>query len=410
MQIVTCPTADAPTTPAQTNRDAAPIRLLMVVDGRYPATGGAEIQARLLSSVFRRAGHHVQVLAPHLDRNLPARDMIDGVPVLRLSYPRIRGLGAIALNLRFATYLLRHRREFDAIHIHMMHNLAGAAGWLNRWVQATITVKVSGAAEFHGGILDPELSRMPVHRILSAGAKRLDAFQCISRYTLEMMRQAGYPSAKLHFVPNAVDHSRFAQASPDTSTGMSVVFVGRHVAVKGLDILLRAWSTVQRPADARLILAGDGPEDARLKLLASELGVAGSVEFPGLVIDVPALLARSCLYVQASHQEGLPNAVLEAMAAGLPVVATRISGHEDVVECGKTGLLVPPGDPEALARAIGSLLANPALRLRMGQAARETILNTYRAEVIAARLLRVYRGESASSSAPSSNTLRAPLR
>uniref|UniRef100_E6PV86 Putative Glycosyl transferase, group 1 (Modular protein) n=1 Tax=mine drainage metagenome TaxID=410659 RepID=E6PV86_9ZZZZ len=384
----------APTPPAQA---VAPIRLLIVVDGRYPATGGAEMQARLLSATFARAGHRVQVLAPHLDRSLPTRELVDGVPVLRLAYPRIKGLGAVVLNLRFAAFLLRHHSEFDAIHIHMMHNLAGAAGWLKGWVRPSITVKVSGAAEFQGGILDPKRGRKPVHRILSAGAKRLDAFQCISRYTLEVMRDAGYPAARLHLVPNAVDCSRYTPARPDAPGPMRVVFVGRHVAVKGLDVLLHAWAALQRQeslhtADVCLVLAGEGPEHARLKRLACELGLTGSVDFPGLVTDVPALLAGACLYVQASHQEGLPNAVLEAMAAGLPVVATCISGHEDVVAHGRTGLLVPAADPAALAQAMQLLLRDPALRLRMGLAARGVIEQTFCADIVIARLLRVYRG------------------
>ena len=368
------------------------MRILMVVDGEYPATGGAEMQVRLLSSAFVRQGHAVRILAPQLHAHQPLRETIDGIAVQRLAYPRIRGLGAILLDLRFAAYLLRHHRDFDAIHIHMMRNLAGAAGWVRPWVRPSMTVKVSGAAEFQGGILDPALRHKPIHRVLNAGTRRIDAVQCISHYTHQVMLQAGFPAGKLHLVPNAVDCARFVQAQPAAPGPMRVVFVGRHVAVKGLDVLLRAWAELPRPADARLVLAGDGPEHAALKQLAATLGVAHSVDFPGLVTDVPSLLVGACLYVQASHQEGLPNAVLEAMAAGLPVVATRVSGHEDVVAHGRTGLLVPPANPAALADAMHALLADPAMRSRMGQAARIDIEQTFCADIITARLLRVYRG------------------
>ncbi|WP_288117930.1 glycosyltransferase family 4 protein [Thiomonas sp.] len=367
----------------------APRRILMVVDGRYPATGGAEMQARLLSAAFSREGHSVRVLVPHLEPERPRRETIDGVPVHRLAYPRIKGFGAILLNLRFAAYLLRHQHEFDAIHIHMMHNLAGAAGWLRPWIRPTLTVKVSGAAEFQGGILDPSLRHKLVHRLLNAGAKRADAFQCISRYTLEMMRGAGYPAAKLHHVPNAVDCARFARRG-ETAGTLRVVFVGRHVAVKALDVLLQAWATVRRPAGAQLVLAGDGPERARLMTLAETLGLADSVEFPGLVHDVPALLATAAAYVQPSHQEGLPNAVLEAMAAGLPVAATRISGHEDIIVEGDTGLLVPPGDPAALAGALQRLLDDAALREHLGRRGAAYVATHFAIPVVLARLLELY--------------------
>ena len=384
------PRAETPSTDHAPS--AKPLRILMVVDGQYPATGGAEMQVRLLSATFARQGHQVQILAPRLYPSQALRETIDGISVQRIAYPRIKGMGAILLDLRFAAFLLHRHRDFDAIHIHMMHNLAGAAGWMRRWIRPTMTVKVSGAAEFHGGILDAALRHKPVHRILNAGARQIDAVQCISHYTYQVMQDAGYPASKLHLVPNAVDCTRFVQAKPDASGNLCVVFVGRHVAVKGLDVLLSAWAALQRPAGSRLVLAGDGPEHERLRHLASELGIADSVEFPGIVTDVPALLASANLYVQASHQEGLPNAVLEAMAAGLPVVATRISGHEDVVEHGRTGFLVPPNDPAALAQAMHSLLADSDQRRDMGKAARDATEQNFCADIITHRLLRVYRG------------------
>ena len=369
---------------------ASPARILMVVDGQYPATGGAEMQARLLSASFLRQGHAVKVLAPRLSPMQPVNEIIDGVVVRRLGYPRIPVLGAIVLDLRFAAYVLRHRRAFDVIHIHMVRNLAGAAGWLRKWLNIPMVAKVSGADEFHGGILDLNLMRKPIHRILNAGARRIDAYQCISAFTHRAMASAGYDTAKMHLIPNAVDCARFACARGDAPLAR-VVFVGRHVKVKGIDVLLRAWAQVRRPEGVCLVLAGDGPERTGLEALARELGLGNAVEFPGKIDDVPRLLAAAGLYVQASHQEGLPNAVLEAMASGLAVVATEVSGHEDVVKHGCTGLLVPPDDPEALAAAVQTLFDDAALRRRMGEAGRRAITQTYCADIVTARLLALYR-------------------
>lgn len=382
--------------PAAVPCDERPLRILMVVDGRYPATGGAEMQARLMSRVLAARGHAVRIVAPRLDPAQARVEIIDGIEVRRLAYPRVKLLGAVLLDLRFAAHLLRHHREFDAVHIHMVRNLAGAAGWLRRWVRPTMVAKVSGADEFKGGILDPDLLQRPIHRLLNAGARRIDAFQCISAHTRKAMLQVGYAAAKMHLIPNAVDCRRFDCVRDDAAPLRRVAFVGRHVPVKGLDVLLRAWTMVRRPDGLRLVLAGDGPERARIRALAIDLAVADSVEFPGRIDDVPALLAGAGLYVQASHQEGLPNAVLEAMASGLAVVATRVSGHEDVVEHGVTGLLVPPDDPAALARALQVLIDDAALRRAMGLRGRGAVNRGYGTDVVADRLVALYRAGAAS--------------
>jgi glycosyltransferase involved in cell wall biosynthesis len=329
---------------------------------------------------------------------------VDGIVVHRIQYPRIKVIGAIILNFRFVAWLIRNQREFDTIHIHMMHNLAGAAGWAKRWLQPRVLVKVSGAAEFQGGILDPSLKHKPIHRALLAGTKRLDFFQCISQHTYNIMLEAGYPAQRLHLIPNAVDCNRFKPSHADTDSAFRVVFVGRHVRVKGLDVLLRAWALLERPINARLVLAGDGPEHQRLIALCQQLGLSESVEFPGLVHDVPALLAQAHLYVQASHQEGLPNSVLEAMAAGLAVVATRVSGHEDVVMNGKTGLLVPAGDPITLASALQKLIVDAALRRRMGFAGRETVSLRFSTPAIIEQLLTLYVGKPPTTALPTNTS------
>ena len=372
-----------------------PIRVLFIVDGRYPATGGAEMQARLLARELSRRGHSIRILAPRVDDTQSVREFIDGVEVLRLSYPRIKALGAVLLNLRLAVWLWRNRREIDAIHVHMMHNLAGAIGWLKPWLRVPVTVKVSGAAEFQGGVLDPSLQGCIKHRLLNAGARRLESFQCISKHTLHMLREAGYPAERLHLIPNAVDCERFSAGSPHSDDALRVVFVGRHAPVKGLDVLLRAWALLVRPRGARLVLVGDGPETTPLRSLADQLGVSESVDFPGMVADVAPVLRGASIYVQPSHQEGLPNAVLEAMAAHLPVVATRVSGNEDVIDHGRSGLLVPSGDPQALAAALQVLLDDPTQRERLGRAAAAEVRRGFATGQILTALLKIYRGKSA---------------
>jgi glycosyltransferase involved in cell wall biosynthesis len=158
---------------------------------------------------------------------------------------------------------------------------------------------------------------------------------------------------------------------------------------KGLPGLLEAFARV--PAPAELCLVGDGPERALLERRARDLGIAERVRFAGLVDDPSPYYARAGAFVMPSWAEGLSNALLEAMAFGLPVVATRIGGNVDLVEDGVNGLLVEPGDPDGLASALARVLGDEALAGRLGAAARRTVLDGYTMERAAERYLDLYR-------------------
>lgn len=380
--------------PAAGARDAARLRLLVVVDGRYPHTGGAELQARLLCRAFRDAGHEVRVLAPLLDASHAAREVVDGVSVERIRYPRIRRLGAIVLCLRFAVRLLRERGRVDAVHVHMARNLAAVAGLLRPWLGASLTVKISGAWELEGGVLDPRLRGRPLHRLLNRWIRRADTIQCISRHTRERLVEAGYPPSRLRMIPNAVDLARFRAERRPRAGPARVAYVGRLRQVKGVAVLVDAWHLLAPRGEARLVIAGDGEERPALAAQIARLSLEGSVLLAGERADVPAVLREADVYVQPSFQEGMPNAVLEAMAAGLPVVATRVGGNEDLVTDGDNGLLVPPGSPAELARAIRRLVDDPALARRMGERARARA-ERYGLPSVTAQLVRAYRGEPA---------------
>jgi glycosyltransferase involved in cell wall biosynthesis len=160
--------------------------------------------------------------------------------------------------------------------------------------------------------------------------------------------------------------------------------------VKGLDVLLDAWSRVDRRHGARLLLIGDGTIRADLERRAATLHISDTVVFVGHVSSVPQHLVTADIYVQSSHQEGLPNSVLEAMACGLPVVATRVGGTEELVVDGDNGLLVPPGDAGCLAAALSRLLQDGDARRRMGQRSRARILACYELSCVLEQLEHLY--------------------
>ncbi len=168
--------------------------------------------------------------------------------------------------------------------------------------------------------------------------------------------------------------------------------VARFDPVKGLDVLVRAFAQIlARRPDTQLLLVGDGPEAPRLRELARALGLAERVVFAGALKDAARGLPALDLYVSASQREGLPLALLEAMACGLPVLATRVPGNVDVVNDGVTGVLVPPGDPDGLARAAVELLEDPARRRALGEAGRERVESHFALSRLVTEMRDLYR-------------------
>jgi glycosyltransferase involved in cell wall biosynthesis len=384
----TLPAALEPVVAADTSGRSR--RILLVVDSVYPALGGAERQVELLAKAFRERGHQVHIVCPLLRPDDLPFEIVDGTPVERLRYPHIKKFGSLLLCASFAVWLLRHRRSFDAMHIHTVHILAAVAGMVRPLLAMPIAIKVTGAWEFEGGLLDPAIQHKPFIRALNWGVKRVDYVQCISEFTRDMARQAGYPDRMLKMIPNAVDTDRFRRSAEPVSDVPCVVYVGRLRTVKGVYMLLDAWADVVREVPARLLIAGDGPEGEAMLAKVAELGIADSIEFLGAVDDVPAVHARGCIYAQPSFQEGMPNSVLEAMASGLPVVATQISGNVDLVFDDDNGLLVPSGDAPAMGRALVALLKDPERARRMGLRSRERVTQRYGLDAVIGELIAIY--------------------
>jgi glycosyltransferase involved in cell wall biosynthesis len=219
----------------------------------------------------------------------------------------------------------------------------------------------------HHGLL-PQMT--PRQRKLAAWAGRLaDAFVCVSHDAARTMEATGLPSGRISVLHNGIDLEKYTYQEP-CDRGPAVT-VARLSPEKDIANLLRAAALIVPSApDFGLQIAGDGPQRGELTKLARSLGLENHVRFLGEVSDVPALLKQARLFVLPSQTEGISLTILEAMACGLPVVATHVGGTPEVVEQGATGLLVPPRDPEALARALLRLWCNPVEGRDMGRAGR----------------------------------------
>lgn len=216
-----------------------------------------------------------------------------------------------------------------------------------------------------------------------------DRIVCVSTAVRDhLVNIGGLPQNKMAVIPNAIDTTRFDTILPrKIGTPTRLITVGRLARVKGQDILLRALPYLGHAVD-ELVIVGDGPEGPNLRRLACQLQVASKVTFLGARDDIPELLAQSDLFVAPSRSEGLPVAVLEAMAAAMPVVATAVGGTCDVLD--GVGWLAPPRDPEALAHKIKSALATPEVVDQKTKAARDRVKRRYGFDRMVAAHLQLY--------------------
>ncbi|MEO7916360.1 MAG: glycosyltransferase, partial [Dokdonella sp.] len=335
--------------------DDAKVRVLMLLESPFPTTGGggAESQVRTLALALLARGHEVTVLTPMLEHG-PQRavDTVEGIPVRRLSYPRIPLFGSLVLWTRLIVLLWRERRSYDAWHVHIAHYMGAIACVLGRRFGIPVIVKFSGQWELDSGLLARDANWSM--RIAKRGLAQARVYQAISRRMAGEIVARGLPTDRTAAVANAVDVSRFQPRGQalDSALPFKAAYVGRLQCHKGIDTLIAAWAQafVGRD-DVRLQLVGQGEDEPALREQARLAGVAEQIEFLGHRGDVENVLAASHVAVLPSLIEGLSNSLLEFMASGLPVIATRVSGSEDLIVNGRNGFLFEVGDVAGCAAA-----------------------------------------------------------
>lgn len=221
---------------------------------------------------------------------------------------------------------------------------------------------------------------LALERMLS---RLVDVYDANSRGALAILASHGVDARRLRYIPNGVDVTRWASPNGARPGAAVVACVARFTPIKRHRDLVEAIARLRADGlDVRAVLAGDGPTRPAVEALLRDHGLADAVSLPGSLDSgqVAALLHEASVFCLASGWEGMPGAVLEAMAAGLPVVGTRVNGIEDVVEDGVTGRLVPPGNPEALADALREVLADPERAQAWGEAGRRRVAEHFTIE------------------------------
>ena len=415
-------------------------RIYIAISTFLPWVGGAEKQALAQGRVLRERGFEATIITFRYDKAWLSHEIIEGVSVIRVAgmvlggrekFPRLiqKVLYLIAMMI-MAWTLWRHRRRYDVLHVYQLNLLALPTALVCHLAKKPmlVAVRCSGSgkpealhdeASLIAGPLDATASWLRVDGQTWVdgdleGLKRMGKhvtqlthtlLQSINAVVIVLSsRMKSYLAAHdfnlpgMQFIPNGVDIRRFSPLQEHTSlAGRApvVVCVSKLRYEKGIDVLLQAWHLVckQLPQSlhARLIIVGDGPIQSQLERMTRELDIADSVEFAGLQSDIPAQLHRGTLAVLPSRWEGMPNALLEAMACGLPCVATRVSGSEDIIQHADNGLLVEPEDYQSMTQALLLLLRDPALAQQYGEAARATIEQHYSLERITDRYVELYR-------------------
>jgi glycosyltransferase involved in cell wall biosynthesis len=297
--------------------------------------------------------------------------------------------------LRSARAMARIARELDIDIIHCYNTYADLVGVLVKWLtgkRIITTLWVWGALGWKRRILQwADRIALPFFDRVTAQSEdaRRDTAGPGMRLENVYVLVSGYHADPMDLTPE--DRARGRAELGAAPNDFLLIHVARFWPEKAHEVLLEAFQTIhsERP-DTRLWLAGVGPELERIRTMTSAIGLDGPVRFLGFRTDLPYILALADLQVHPSHAEGIPLALCSGMAAGMPIVATAVGGIPEIVRSGYSGLLVPPGDPDAVAAAVLRLMHDDSERRRLCANARKFIETEYSLEAAAARLGAMY--------------------
>lgn len=353
--------------------------------------GGTETQAVELARRLDPSRYDVTIGCLRKEGPLLAR--LDGSRVRVEEFSLGKGIDSpsgVAGMLRIARFLRRERIQI--MHAHdLWSNLVGVLAAKLARVPVTITSQRDLSHDAWYGTYRRKVLRFIQGRssVVLTNAKAIR----------EGLIEDGVPAKKVCVVYNGVDIDRFRNSKsnrewlfPESAGRKLIVLVGNmNSDVKGHPVLISAAAEiVKRHPEAQFVLVGDGPRRRDYEAIVQTAGLKESFLFLGRRSDVPEILVSCDIAILPSLAEGLPNAVLEYLAAGLPVIATGLGGNLEVVQDGVTGLLIPPNDSEALVRALGRLLEDPDFAATIARAGREHVQKEFSFERLVLDLDRLY--------------------
>jgi glycosyltransferase involved in cell wall biosynthesis len=294
---------------------------------------------------------------------------------------------------------LRHGRAFDVWHVHKYGFQAALAVALGKLLRRPVLLKLPSSNAMG---IERAMGAGIVGRILRFFHLRVSACLVVSEETREEAIHFGIPPEHIYLIPNGVDGRQFHPALPEERAAARralglhcdrlVLYVGRLSPEKNPLALLDAWAAIDTEAreGALLALVGDGPDWDQVHTKARSPNLAGSVHLAGHCSDVATWYRAADVYVIPSHREGLSNSMIEALASGLPVISTRVSGSSILLESPTAGLVVAVDDVEKLAGAIENLLRDASMRTRLAGNARPLFESRFSLETLSKKIILLY--------------------
>ena len=288
--------------------------------------------------------------------------------------------------LSFLLKGLKVGKSCDVIHAHW--TISGLIALLvGKWYKKPVVLTV------HGSDINVLNKKFLLKLLNGFILSHMDCVIAVSPVLEETLRKMGVMQERLRYIPNGVDIEEFYPVSTDYPVTNRILWVGRMSKEKGLDILIKAMrEVVQDVPQAQLILVGDGPERGAVEQMIKDYHLGEHIHLEGLQshLEMPRYFRMSQIFVLPSAYEGFPLVVLEALASGLPCIASNVGGIQAVIENGVNGYLVPPKDASELSFKIIELMSNPEVVKEMGKNAREKVKDHYSWDKIADRTIDFY--------------------
>jgi glycosyltransferase involved in cell wall biosynthesis len=370
------------------------LRLALVTRRFWPLVGGAEMAMANLAAEFRRQGHSVRIVTGRWERHWPLEMVHREVPVTRLPHPRTRGWGTLRYMYALSSWLSREKQNLDAVLVSMLkHDAYCAVGALQ---SSGVPVILRGEGGGPGGDCVWQQTARFGMRIRNR-CQSASAFIAPGDAIAQELRDAGYAADRIVRIDNGVQIPPFANPNTRAAARAALgeanhdlrlepnaplaVYTGRLHPDKGLLDLVNAWRPIaQRWPAARLWLVGEGPQREDLFGRISDIDLRYRICLPGAFDDTEDVLQAADMFILPSYSEGMSLSLLEAMANGIPAIASDIPGNRALITHEQTGLLVPPRDVLGLSTAMSRLLEQPELRSSLGSQARQLVQEKYSLE------------------------------
>jgi glycosyltransferase involved in cell wall biosynthesis len=383
--------------------DTAPPRVLMVTGAYYPEISSGGVQCRNMARQLATRAR-VRVLTTAVDPALPAEDVVDGVPVTRVAVDVKRALSKMFAGVRMVARVTQLVRQSDVVHLHGCSTKNIIVTLIAKWLRRPVVLSLHTAGYDEPAVVEQQGS-LALWAFMSA-----DRYMSVSPALVDSYLAFGMPADKMRLVPNGIDTSVFTPALDKTGVRTAlglpverpiVMFVGFFSVDKQPQVLFDAWLTLQTAGvDTTLVFVGattspyfevDEGLAGRMRTEAGARGMQDRLIFTGETHVVASFLQAADVFVLPSKREGLPVALLEAMACALPCIASRLPGSTDtIIRDHENGLLIDAGNVTAFAAAIALVLNQPRLAAQLGAAARATIESRFRSDAVAERWLESY--------------------